>query len=64
MIECPALKDAGTSHSYAVVTPSTVGGLPIEFDSPIVNDVTVTRTATDFADDTLLTIALTAEMVD
>jgi len=64
VIEVMALKDAGTSHSYAVVTTSTVGGLPIEFDVPVVYAVTVTRTATDFADDTLLTIALTAEMED
>ena len=64
VIEFPALKDAGTSTSYATVTPSTVGNAPLAFDAPKIYGVTVTRTATDFADDTLLSILLTAEMED
>ena len=63
-ISCTALSSKGTGHATVTVTPSTVGGLPLEFNAPKIYAVTSTLDAVDFGDDTLLTIALTAEMED
>jgi len=63
-IHCPALSSKGTGHATVTVTPSTYGGLPIEFGTPKIYAVVSTLSALDFLDDTLLSIALTADMED
>ena len=61
----PAMQDLGSGPSYSIVTPSlTTGNLPLEFDAPKLYGIAVITDAQDPGDDTLLTIILTAEMVD
>ena len=63
-IHCPALSVKGTGHATVTVTPSTYGGLAIEFHTPMVYAVVSTLDALDFLDDTLLSISLAADMED
>ena len=63
-IELPALRDYGTtSLSYTHASLSTSGGLPIRFDSPIVNAVLISVDAMT-PGNVLCTISLTADMED
>ena len=63
-IEFPVFTDDLTNPSRAFVTTSTVGNTPIVFDTPIIYGVAMTRGGFDYADDTLLTIILSAILED
>ena len=64
VIEFPVFTDDLTLPSRSVVSTSTVGGLPILFDTPVIYGVAMTRGGFDYADATLLTIILSADMED
>lgn len=62
-IELSAMSDDGTSHSYTIATPSTVGKLPLMFDTPKLYGVLVSKDAcTPGA--VLWSIILSADMED
>ena len=63
-IDFPAMQQQGTGDASTLATPSTVGNLPLEFDSSIIYGVLVQQDATATFTATALTIALTADMVD
>ena len=62
----PIMQDIGTGGgSYSIATSSlTTANLPLAFDSSVLYGVAVITDAADPTDDVLLTISLTAEMVD
>ena len=62
IIDFPAMTDDGTGGSWAIATPSTLGGLPLEFNAPIIYGVAVILDGQDPADDTLLSILLSARL--
>ena len=62
-IDFPAFQSQGTGDAFTVATPSTVGNLPLAFDSPVIYGILVTRDGiTTVAE--ALTINLTADMED
>ncbi len=62
-IEFPALSYSGSGDAISQCTVSTVGGLPIPYDSPTLNGVLVTEDTATFAA-TACNIYLTADMED
>ena len=62
-IDFPALHDSGTSHSFAVATPSTTGNLPLMFDAPVLYGVLVSKDAATWGN-ALVSILLSGDMED
>lgn len=62
-IDFPAFSYQGSGDASALCTPSTVGNLPLAFDTPIIYGVLVTLDETITVAENL-TIALTADMED
>jgi hypothetical protein len=60
-IDFPALTDSGTGASSVSVTPSTLGGLPITHDVPMVYGVLITKDSATWAA-ALITVKLSSEM--